>query len=72
MFREEHEKIQVLTLEVDHNLKGIFPHVRQIDSTDTLNEMYKIIGCEMIDIVEIEVAGKFYDVYCEDEYFIEK
>lgn len=71
VFKEESDKmIQVLTLEVDYNLKGIFPLVRQIDSTDVLNEMCKIIGCEMIDIVQIEVEGKFYDIYCDDEFLL--
>lgn len=72
IFKEENEKLQVLTLEIDHELKGIFPHVREIDSTDVLNEMYKIIGCEMIDIVQIEAEGKNYDVYCDDEFLLKE
>lgn len=72
VFKEETAKIKVLTLEVDRKLKGIFPHIREIDSTDTLNEMYKIIGCELVDIVEIEVKGKFYDIYCDDEFLLKE
>ena len=32
--------------------------------------MYKIIGCETVDILEIEAAGKFYDVYFDDEFLL--
>ena len=32
--------------------------------------MYKIIGCDLVDLVEIEVEGKFYDVYCDDEFLL--
>ena len=58
---------QVLTLEIDHNIKAIIPHVREIDAKNTLQEMYKIIKCDLVTCTEIEVNGKFYDVWSGDE-----
>lgn len=63
-------KIKVLTLEVDHELKGIFPQVRLIENG--LESFYKIIDCDLIDIVEIEVGGKNYDVICDEEFLLKE
>ena len=57
---------QVLTLEIDHNIKAIIPHVRKIDAKNTLQEMYKIIKCDLVTCTEIDVNGKFYDVWSDD------
>ena len=58
---------QVLTLEIGHNIKAIFPHVREIDAENTLQEMYKIIKCDLVTCTEIEVNSKYYDVWSDDE-----
>lgn len=63
-------KIQVLTLEVERERKVIVPHVRFIDSDNVLSEMYKIIGCDLVEIVQIEVGGKYFDVYCDEEFLL--
>lgn len=71
VFKEETDKmIPVMTLEIDHKSKKILQHVREIDSENILDEMYKIIGCDVVDLVEIKVEGKFYDVYCDDEFLL--
>lgn len=66
------KQIQVLTLEVDHKIKAIIPHVRFIDSDNTLSELYKLIGCDLIDIAQVEVGGKYFDVYCNDEFLLKE
>ena len=66
------KQIQVLTLEVNHKIKAIIPHVRFIDSEKTLEELYRIIGCDSIDLVRIEVDGKFFDIYCDDEFLLKE
>ena len=58
---------QVLTLEINHNIKAIIPHVREIDAENTLQEMYKIIKCDLVTCTEIEVNSKYYDVWSDDE-----
>ena len=64
------KKVKVLTLEVDHKIRAIIPHVRFIDSDNTLEEMYRLIGCDLIDIAQVKVGGKFFDVYCDDEFLL--
>ncbi len=34
---------------------------------DSLDDYYKIIGCNYIDIVERKIFGKWFDVICDDE-----
>ncbi|MBR6012264.1 MAG: hypothetical protein IK062_00600 [Selenomonadaceae bacterium] len=71
VYKEEPDKIiQVMTLEIDLKSKKILQHVRKIDSENILDEMYKIIGCDLVELVEIEVEGKFYDVYCDEEFLL--
>lgn len=66
------KKIKVLTLEVDHKIKAIIPHVRFIDLDNTLEEMYRLIGCDLVEVVQVEVDGKFYDVYCDEEFLLKE
>ena len=66
------KQIQVLTLEVDHKIKAIIPHVRFIDSDNVLSELYRIIGCDLVELVQVEVGGKFYDVYCDEEFLLKE
>ena len=64
------KKIKVLTLEVDHKNKVIVPHRRFIDSDNALSEMYRIIDCDLVELVQVEVGGKFYDVYCDEKFLL--
>ena len=57
----------ILTLEVNHEEKSLIPHIRAIDEADTLNEYYRLLGCQCIDMVAIDVDGYSYDVVCDDE-----
>ena len=66
------KQIQVLTLEVDHKNKVIVLHVRFIDSDNVLSELYKIIGCDLVKVVQVEIEGKFYDVYCDEEFLLKE
>ena len=66
------KQIQVLTLEVDHKIKAIIPHVRFIDSDNVLSELYRIIGCALVEVVQVKVEGKFYDVYCDEEFLLKE
>lgn len=66
------KQIQVLTLEVNHKKKVIVPHVRLIDSDNVLSELYRIIGCALVEVVQVEVEGKFYDVYCDEEFLLKE
>ena len=57
----------ILTLEVNHEEKSLHPHIRAIDEADTLNEYYRLLGCQCIDMVPIAVDGYSYDVVCDDD-----
>lgn len=34
---------------------------------DTLPDFYKLLDCELIDIVRRKIGGVYYDVVCDDE-----
>ena len=56
---------KVFSLEVnDHTIS---PHVRHISPDNVLNDLYKILNCELVTCVEIQVGGKFFDVWSDDE-----
>ena len=57
--------LRVFTLEVnDHTIS---PHVRYISPDNVLQNLYKILNCDLVTCVEIEVGGKFFDVWADDE-----
>lgn len=37
------------------------------DINDDIKEYYRIIGCRLIDIAELEIDGRLFDVICDDE-----
>ena len=57
--------LKVFTLEVNDNT--ISPHVRHISPDNVLHDLYKILNCDLVTCVEIEVGGKFFDVWADDE-----
>lgn len=59
--------IQVLSLEIDHEQKKISPCLLLLNSKDTLEELRRIIDCSYVTCTEIEVNGKLYDVWSDDE-----
>ena len=36
-------------------------------STDTLDEIYSILGCSCFDIVTRKFGKHYYDIFCDDE-----
>ena len=57
--------LKVFSLEVnDHTIS---PHVRYISPDNVLKDLYKILNCDLVTCVEIEVGGKFFDVWADDE-----
>ena len=57
--------LRVFALEVnDHTIS---PHVRYISHDNVLKDLYKILNCDLVTCVEIEVGGKFFDVWADDE-----
>ena len=61
------KQLKVFTLTYDERINSISPGVAYINPADTLREMYKIIGCSCVTCTAIEVNGKSYDVWSDDE-----
>lgn len=59
--------LKVFTLEVDSATNSISPHVRFISPDNVLKDLYRILNCEFVTCTEIEVNGKLFDVYSDDE-----
>lgn len=60
-------QLRVFTLECDAKTNSISPHVRYISPDNVLQDLYRIINCELVTCAQIEVNGKFFDVYSDDE-----
>ena len=59
--------LRLFTLEVNSVSNSISPHVRYISPDNVLKNLYRILNCDIVTCIEIEVNGKFFDVYSDDE-----
>ena len=59
--------LKVFTLEVDAATNSISPHVRYISPDNVLHDLYRILNCQLVTCTEIDVDGKFFDVWSDDE-----
>ena len=57
--------LRLFTLECDDKAKKIIPHIRYIAPDNVLQELYKILKCELVTCTE--VSGKLFDVWSDDE-----
>ena len=53
--------MRAVYLDVSNNAKPAI-----IDLKDDLNEFYKLIKCDCIDIVSRKIGNKYYDIICDD------
>ena len=58
--------LRIFTLEYDVKTNSISPHVRYISPDNVLQDLYQILNCELVTCTEIEVNGKFFDVWSDD------
>ncbi len=65
MSSENLPKIKIIAMIYEPRLHAIFPQVLCIENT--LDGLKKIIGCDYVACTEIEVAGKDFDVWSDDE-----
>ena len=58
--------LRIFTLEYDAKTNSISPHVRYISPDNVLQDLYRILNCELVTCTEIEVNGKLFDVWSDD------
>ena len=58
--------LRLFTLEYDVKTNSISPHVRYISPDNVLQDLYKVLNCELVTCTEIQVNGKFFDVWSDD------
>ena len=62
--------LRLFTLEVNTETKSITPHVRYISPDNVLKDLYRILNCALVTCIEIEVNGKLFDVWSDDDLII--
>ena len=60
-------QLRIFTLECDVKTSSISPHVRYLSPDNVLQDLYKVLNCELVTCTEIEVKGKLFDVWSDDE-----
>ena len=60
-------QLRIFTLEYNAATNSISPHVRYISPDNVLKDLYKVLNCELVTCTEIEVNGKLFDVWSDDE-----
>ena len=58
--------LRIFTLEYDAATNSISPHVRYISPDNVLQDLYRILNCQLVTCTEIEVNGKLFDVWSDD------
>ena len=56
----------------DQKLTGVFINANNLKASeetiiDNLNNIYELLNCNLIDVVRRNIAGKDYDIICDDE-----
>ena len=59
--------LRVFSLECNDETRTISPHVRYISPANVLKDLYKILNCDCVTCIQIEVNGKLFDVWSDDE-----
>ena len=62
-----HKLLKVFTLTYDNATNAIIPNVSFLNPEHILKDMYEIIGCSCVTCTPIEVNGKYFDVWSDDE-----
>lgn len=69
---KNNSQLRLFSLEVNTETKSITPHVRYISPDNVLKDLYKVLNCQLVTCIEIEVKGKFFDVYADDEALLKE
>ena len=64
--------LRLFALEVNSASNSITSHVRYISSENVLKDLYRILNCDLVTCTEIEVNGKLFDVYSDDEALLKE
>ena len=64
--------LRLFSLEYDAATNSISPHVRYISPDNVLKDLYRILNCQLVTCTEIEVNGKIFDVYSDDEALLKE
>ena len=65
MLQTSLDNIKVVTLEFNKHLNLIMPHVKTMENT--LKAMWDILDCHHVTCTQIDIDGKNYDVWSDDE-----
>lgn len=63
-------KVFALTQEEMTGQGLFFREVREIDSDDTLHEMYRLIGCDLVDCRDFFYKGERFTLWFDEEYLL--
>ena len=58
--------LKVLALLYDPLSQSTYSRIKQLDSEKLLRDMREIIDCDLVTCTEIEVEGKYFDVWSDD------
>lgn len=59
--------LRLFTLEVHNSSNRITPHVRYISPDNVLQDLYKILNCDIITCTGIKVNSNLFDIWSDDE-----
>ena len=59
--------LRVLSLLYEPDSNSISPHIHYLQPNNILEDMYKIIGCNLVTCTQININGQYFDIWSDDE-----
>ena len=62
--------LKVFTISFNSNFHSFDTHIRFLQSDNILNDMYKILGCDLVTCTQIQIDGQYFDVWSDAEIWL--
>lgn len=59
--------LKVFTISFNFHFHSFDTHIRFLQPDNILNDMYKILGCDLVTCTQIQIDGQYFDVWSDDE-----
>lgn len=66
------KKEKIVTYTVEYRDGTPAEHIRLLpaDRSDRLHEMYRLLACELVDVITFESEGVAYDIWFDEEFLL--
>ena len=59
--------LRVFTLLFNPDTNSLSPHIRYLQPNNILQDMYKILACNLVSCTAVQINGQYFDIWSDDE-----